>query len=337
MSNHLHQIPCKRFIDIAYEKLPFPLFRLIVESIGILPKLHTKVFMSLKEHFKDHYCKRCGEYKTSRQFHSGKIYHLSCRQQWYTPDYENTKYYHFRKLSIYSLLYSMDDSWRHFVVRCPVVFYSKQPTNYYKLDICTDESKLSLRGGAWVYYQYKKNVAIGNIYSNSKFTIIPELFSRELHLSYKRPLGLGIIQLMSGITKLDVMKRFKIHTKLELLHWLLRISPTVMQHLQTYEYSLLRRFLKQLPRDLRFRCIVSLEPNRLIRQQNTWIRDLLMDFPQILDVLNESNIQYFFKKHKKWFLRYLSVRPTALNYVSLVYQKHCNDKYYECNKTNRHQ
>lgn len=324
-------------METLHDRLPFPVYRIIIEFMGLVPTVNHNVARSLATHFEEKYCKRCGEYITSRQFTLKTPYHLSCRQKFYTPDNENIKYFHFGRISISSLIHGFLGGFLPDVRKCPVMFFSKQPVNYYRMDICTDQKNMLFqRGGAWVRYDYQINQDIVKVSKNDKFTVIPELFSKELHTIYSRPLMLGIHQLMSGINKLDVMERFHVHSIKHILHWILKMYPNELECLHPFQFYALRRLIRNLPDDIQYRCVLSLDPNRLYGIQNRWLQQMLYNFPHMLDHLHERTIQKLFTRYKRWFLKFLDVRPIALHYVTIVYDDCRDNEYDKGNKTNKY-
>lgn len=311
-------------MEYIHDRVPFPVFRLIIDYMEVIPRLHPNAHRSLQLHFQEKYCKRCGEYITARKYHSRKLYHFGCRQFRYVPDAENTKYFHFHKASLFELMYGLDGDWRTNIEKIPILYYSKQPINYYRMDICEDPASIIVRrAGVWVDFMYETNIYVTSPKYNDKFTVIPELFSKYLYANYRRPFITGIHDIMSGITKLDVMKRFTCHTKIHILHWLLNIRPKLLQSVHAFEFAMLRRFLNTLPSDIKYRAILSLGPDRLWNIQDGWLKDLLYEYPKILEHVRESTIQQFFRKYKHWFMNYVKIRPAALDHISFVYEGRC--------------
>lgn len=305
-------------MEFVYHKVPFPLFRMVVEYMGIIPPLSANITRSLSQHFQEKYCSRCGEYISARNYVSKRPYHISCRQRYYTPDHQNTKYFHFQWVSIFPLLFGFEPHWRNDIQRCPIVMYSKQPINYYSMDICNDAKDLSKRGGAVVHYRYQSNDKILNVHHNPCFTVIPELFSKDLQSKCSRTVTISLLDTMSWITKLDVMEKFQVHSAEHIIQWLLKLCPTVLECIQPFQFHGMRRLLERVPISLQYQAILSLGPERIAQRDSRWFQKILLDFPHILDILEERTIQRIFQKNKRWFLQYLKLQPKALEYVSIV-------------------
>ena len=307
-------------MEIIYNKLPFPVFRKVIDYMGFLPKLPDMTLLSLTNHFNDKYCKRCGEYITTRKFVSRKPFHLSCRQKWYTPDHENIKYYHVQYPSMFQVLDGKDNRWRPTMERCPVVLYSKQILNYYQMDICADTTDMEHRGGAWVNYSYHKNEKMLNVFYNDKFCVVPEMFREQFDMKSLRLVLLQLSSILSGGTKMDFIKRFQVQSKDKILEWILHLSPTALNNINIYRFETMRKFLRTISsHDLRYRAILSIGLHRIAERHPRWFQQILFEYPFVLDRLDEKAIQRFFKRNRDWFLRYVKLRPDALQYVSLVY------------------
>ena len=305
-------------MEFVYHRVPFPIFRMVVEYMGVIPPLSANTTRSLSQHFQEKYCCRCGDYICARKYVSKRPYHISCRQRYYTPDHQNTRYFHFQRVSIFPLLFGFEPHWRNDIQRCPIVLYSKQPLNYYSMDICNDTQDLSKRGGAVVHYRYQSNEKILNVHHNPCFTVIPEVFSKDLQSRYSRTVMISLLDIMSSITKLDIMKKFKVHSAEHIIQWLLKLCPTVLECIQPFQFYGMRRLLERVPTSLQYQAVLSLGPERLAQKDSRWFQKILLDFPQILNILEEKTIQRIFQKNKQWFLQYLKLQPKALEYVSIV-------------------
>lgn len=316
-------VPHKNNMEHVFDRLPFTVFRQVVDYLGALPHLPTPSTLSMARHFKEKYCATCGEYMTTRKYVSKSPIHLSCRQKWYTPDESNIKYYQVQYPSIFQILNGNDNRWRPVLERCPVVLYSKQTKNFYRMRISTNAKQSQRQGNAWVDYQYRVNDKIINVFYNPVFSVIPEMFRDSINLRSNRQMMIDLHHILSGATRLDFMERFQVHSKEKILEWILRFSPQALCHVHPQRFESLRRFLTAVKdNDVKYQAIVSTGPSRITHHHSKWFQLILYDYPHILDDLEERTIQRFFHKNRDWFMRYVRLRPSALEYVSLVYNRY---------------
>lgn len=322
-------------MDLVEKKLPFPLVRIVIEYLGLLEPLYEDVITNISLHFADKYCKRCGEYITSRNYTSKRPVHLACREKWYTPPRERTKNYdivHLRAPDIFPSMTQNDKL-------CPVVFYSTQPKNYYRLIFKTrTPSKsnliLSFLDNVSVYFDYHENVHARNIFKNKNFYIIPNIYEGTIlninNFDYIQ-LQKEVFYIMNGITRTELIEKCR-HLKpsqpIDVLRWSILLHPELGEWLSHHVHiNDLYTIVKNIKCRTKY-AICSIIGFRFILYNNSKLfRNILYDFPHILDSLHERDIVRFFKRNRNWFCRFVNKRPEALNYITLVYNTHNDDKY----------
>lgn len=326
-------------MDIVENKLPFPLVRIVIEYLGLLEPLYEGVVQSMRLHFADKYCNRCGEYITTRNHTSKRPVHLSCRETWYTPPWRRIKNYEIVYLRAQDVFPSMNRNDK----LCPVVFYSNQPKNYYRLIFKTrSPSKfnliLSFLDDVSVFFDYHENVHAKNIFKNEHFYIIPNIYEGTVlninNFDYMQ-LQKEVFYIMTGITKTELIEKCK-HIEpshpIDVLRWSILLRPELGEWLSHHAHiNDLYNIVKNIKCKTKY-AICSIIGFRFILYNNSKLfRNILYDFPHILDSLRERDIIRFFKRNRNWFCRFVNNRPEALKYITLVYNTNNDYKYNKCN------
>lgn len=288
-------------IQIVYNKLPFSTFCEIIEYLGLLPYIQYKQF--IRDHLSRKYCKKCGEYICSNKNLLDPL-HISCRQRYFTVDTKKVKNYHIKNISlddllINSIFYNTSLSMFH----CSVIFYSKQPTNFYTFNI--DKGQLI----------YKKNINITNIYKNPCFSIIPLMFS-NMETRYHPNLSTEECKtvFIKHFKQANLNLLFRSIIKLNLLHK--RYHSRYFKNLEPFVLNELWLFVKQ-NKDLTLHLSEIIGFTQIMKSHNEWIKYLLYNYPALLLFVSETNIIHFFNNNKQWFINYVQNQPKSLNYITL--------------------
>lgn len=323
-------------LERAHEHLPFPIFRNVVEYLGLLPKLNRRVQAPFREHFDRYYCRRCGEYITARRSlrRSRKgPFHISCRERFYTSPRKRLRNYHIADASLSQLVYERPRHWFHHQIRCPVLFYSTQLRNYHRFRIPPSMYRpfpKRLEGLEDIFapiypvrFEYITNQNACDIRYNVNFSVIPEMYTSELKLYMRYPLLLErrVDILVSETPKMEFMERFRRSTRQSVFEWMIHLKPEVFQWVEPHIFRRVRWFVDRCSEPMRDYIIRLIGIRRIMLHHREWLQDLLIESPEMLDEISEKDIQRFFRKDRKWFCAYVQKVPKALHYITLVHPR----------------
>ena len=300
----------------AFAKLPFAVFRQVVDYVGLLPRLGETIHRPLTEHFRTYYCRRCGEYITARKSMRSKRrgpYHLSCRERWYTPPRKRLKNYHVGYISLSQLVWEQPRHWFHHQISCPAVFYSRQPKNCYRIHIPNTLTHVRL--------VHCPNALTSDFRYNSDFSLIPDMYLPELQLFLLTPtlLDRRLQQILVGTPRTEFMERYHPSSLQSAFEWMVHLKPDAFRWVEPYMYQWMRPFLYHADAWIQDRLVTEIGVRRIMFYNPQWFRDILIDRPEVLNELTERDIRRFFRKNVKWFCEYVKCQPRALHYVTLIH------------------
>jgi hypothetical protein len=289
------------------QNLPFPIFRIIIDYIRILPVISNVNKKMMENHFINKYCKRGGQYISSN--HRKKSFHLSCRNYSYVSDIKNTKYYHIEYINFSQLILNKNKD--NECYPCPVIFYSKQIHNYYKIKW----EKKNI-------FQFAKNKEILNIHSNENYSIIPEMFHDQYQLkilSSKDEDSIKNLRRIYGIAqylfKHELINKFQKSTKYQLCEWLYILNYQNMHIMQDSLIKNIHNFISSPYVEYYISYSIGIE--RILKKNELWGQYLIYKYPHLLDTISEPFLIEYFNDHKSWFLTYIHECKESLNYITL--------------------
>lgn len=332
-----------RVLERAHTSLPFPVFRHIVDFMGLLPTMDTRASTSLSAHFGKYYCRRCGEYITARRSSSRMKrrgpFHLACREKWFTPPERRLKNYHISHISLSRVINERPRHWYHDQIHCPVVFYSRQPRNCYRFIIPKTMQQPSsrwtlieqlFRDSSDVKFMYTTNHLIHDIGPHSKFSAVPDMYLPELRLymNYPTLLERRLDMIMASVSRTDMMEKFYPSSRQSVFEWMVYLKPDAFRWADPKIYRSMYPYVKRMSSSLRLQLTLYITPRRIMFHDKKWFQDILMDFPEVLADMTERDIRRFFRGNRAWFCDYyVHKQPRALHYITLIHPPKDNDEH----------
>lgn len=328
----------------AHDTLPFPVFRNVVEYMGLLPKIQSRATKSFSDHFQKYYCRRCGEYITARRsLRKSRLgpFHISCRERWYTPPQKRLQHYHIADVSLSQLVNERPRHWFHHQIRCPVLFYSREPRNYYRFRvprIMYGSTPKRLQGLEELFmplqavrFEHVVNQSALDVRHNPHFSIIPDMFLSELKLfmTYPALLERRLEMILTQTTKPEFIERYHPSTRQGVFEWMVYLKPDVFRWIEPRIYHRVRRYVDLSSPYVQEVVIHYIGIRRVMLHHREWFQSILMKSPEMLDLLTERDIRRFFRKNRAWFCDYVRQQPKALDYVTLVYPREDEDEEYQ--------
>lgn len=285
-------------INVVYEKLPFEIFRLIVDYLGILPKCSSIFSFQIRTFMKKHYCQKCGEYKYIEK--KRKNYHLSCHlEKWKNLDYNNWLLAYvgytniFRKNIQYRAINGTE-------LACPVMIKTKKRhLGYYK----------------WKNEKIRFHKPQIHIFEFD-FCVLPIIFLEnncinEYYIKY------WMDHYMLNYTKDYLIKKFKKSSVKDLLFciYILNIEAIKFIHSTIVEHITM---MDDLSFDI-FKMLIKKKGgiHHIMYYHPNWFKKIIYKYPEMIDEVDESLLKYFFKKNTRWFLNCMKIQPNLNKYVTL--------------------
>lgn len=318
-------------LEEMQRRLPFALVRHILDYICILPKFSIISKNTLIHHFQKRICHKCGEYLDFPSARLGnkrdkRPRHLTCR----SPKFESVQHNH------------------HYYYRCEVpssaIFHPEYLQTAPFSGVISGETSILLR-------LHKSTPLFWNeIYAKEclEKKLVRRFFFRPLELR-RYPYSLYTLEmedfivipsflrkestsyigyyLNNMIWRDDSMGHFmttkSLLNKFKLSHLVFDMLEKVSMIWYDRHYcGILEYVIRNCQNDERFfkyELLKRFDLDSMAVQNISWLRQILFEFPQLLDKMSEEAIQTFFDRNRRWFLSKLCpLRPCVYQYITLT-------------------
>lgn len=305
-------------------RLPFALVRHILDYICILPKFSIISKTSLINHFHKRICHKCGEYLDFPSARLGnkrdrRPRHLTCR----SPKFKCVSRAH------------------HYFYRCEVpssaIFVPEYLQTAPFSGVISGETSILLR-------VHKSTPLFWNeIYAKECLDkkLVRRFFFQPLELRCY-PYSLYALEMEDFIVipsflrkestpdicnylndNSQSLKRFLVLNKFKLSNLVYEMLEKVSMIWYDRHYcGMLENVIRNCQSDERFfkyELLKKFDLDSMAVRNISWLRQILFEFPQLLDIMSEEAIQTFFDRNRRWFISKLCrLRPCVYQYITLT-------------------
>lgn len=279
---------------MLYDRLPFPIYRHIIDYTGTFPKWDVEEYELLKRHFEKKYCRRCGEYINMEKIGKKEPIHIHGRYEKhrYNNEIDYMYHYHYHYLSLYSFCLQLNCRVSHTFrfVLCPLLFYSKQKRHYYQI-MNNDEIDI----------EQMKNMTIVNMFRNDEFSIV---------YRYKYSLE----QYIHDYKKSNICDVILYYMNDELYD---EIKTGLSKNSLSYMYYCFYKIFVKNNRVNDFFLIINYDI--IFGASKNYVAKILLTkhYDIILENASEDVLNDFIRRNQKWFRRFMKEYPQIFEYITI--------------------
>lgn len=279
------------------EILPFPVFRHIMDY----SRKHTfskAARHNLQTHFKDRMCGKCGEYmdyplhRLKATNKKRRPRHLTCR----TPKYQivsGVKHYRLdvNVTDIFNPIFLNTGPFTGMTPRkCPVLIKTKRECPIFWTEMVFHQNSVRRDVSKCVFYPVE-------------MSILPED---------------GVVS-----SNWDKSRQGRHHiARIADILWFLFGNMTGLTY-NAYHCRIYERLIREIPERhslIKLRLIRTFNINSIAILNHRWMREILLEFPEVLNDMQDDIITDFFIHNRHWFLSVLCPkRPVTLKYITLYF------------------
>lgn len=309
--------------------LPFPVFRHILEYTGRLRSFSKKAQQSLQSHFEHRICHKCGEYldfpmkrlKTLNKKRRAR--HLACKQ----PKFIKESIFKYHRMDVYitdildihfleSLPYSGIAP-----TKCPILIRMKKARPKFWSDMVFKENR-SMIFKTLFYPMEIRDQSFGDIMTlqYEDFIVLPELFFGANDQILYNLQNIRNDELIYN--DFNYNYNFKSHP-------IVNILVFIFQNITNLTYNpeycqVMEELIRTIPikySNVKLQLLKKLNLNHVAILNHKWMKEILLEFPELLENMKDDIITDFFTHNRNWFLSVLCLkRPITFKYISFYYK-----------------
>lgn len=302
--------------------LPFPVFRHILDYLGKCSFSNT-TRQSLQSHFQHRICHKCGEYldfplkrlKTSNKKRRAR--HLTCRSR----KFMNDSIFKSQRVDVH-ITDIFDPAFlesRPYTgmtpTECPILIRTKKKCpKFWSTMIFTENHENHRMISKCFFYPLEiRNRLCGNIMAleDDDFMVLSKGRSGTNHHQILRNNDDQLIYR-------DVNVHFQSHSIVDILEFFFQ-NIKRMDYKPEY-FEIFEEIIQISPSNVVRQLLKKININHVAVLNHAWMKNILLEFPELLQTMKDEIITDFYNHHRKWFLSVLCVkRPITFKYISFQY------------------